>query len=114
MGIIKNSIAIPSWIQLLPTVKMFQLRNGKHPRERAKRKQTVKQYTDEVNKKFAEHAGMTFLAEDESFRGFQRKRLAQPFDKPTAKKFKSHSPNFENVDGMHSRSLVISEPGQKM
>ena len=42
--------------------------------------------------------GITFLDEDESFRRFQRKRLAQLFDKPTSKKLKSHSPNFGNVD----------------
>ena len=42
--------------------------------------------------------GITFLDEDESFRGFQRKGLAQLFDKPTSKKFKSHSPNFGDVD----------------
>ena len=99
MGIIKSIIAILSWIQLLLTVKVPKLRKGKHPqKKRAKQKQIVKRYADEVNKKFAENAGITFLAEDESFRGFQRKRLAQSFDKPTSKKLKSHSPNFENVD----------------
>ena len=48
--------------------KDAQIEKRKTPQEkRAKQKQIVKRYTHEVNKKFAENAGITFLAEDESF-----------------------------------------------
>ena len=53
---------------------------------------------DQVNEQMAETAALTTLAEDESLSRYQRKRLSQSFEKPSApKKPRTHSPSIENI-----------------
>ena len=53
---------------------------------------------DQVNKQMAQTAALTTLAEDESLAKYQRKRLSQSFEKPSApKKPRTHSPSIDNI-----------------
>lgn len=53
---------------------------------------------EHINTQFAQTAALTTLAEDESLKGYQRKRKAQSFETPVEpKKKKSHSPSMENI-----------------
>ena len=85
-------------IVLDKSIKLEKKKNKYENRKDKRRAQ--KQFTEVVNKCFAEKAAITFLAEGESKRKYHRKRLAQSFDTPEGcqppppKRRKSHSPNF--------------------
>ena len=68
--------------------------------ERKREKHTIlRECRNTINKQFAETAAKTVLTEDDSISSYQRKRLAQSFEKPpSAKRPKSHSPRFDRVE----------------
>lgn len=49
-------------------------------------------FRDAVNKHFSNNAGVSFLSENESFRGYQRKRLSQSFELLQPGKVRTHVP----------------------
>ena len=65
-------------------------------RRRDKRK-LQREFRDTVTQQFAMNAGISFLAENESFRGYQRKRLSQSFELNQPGKVRSHVPCEANV-----------------
>ena len=73
--------------------------------QKEKRKERVKvqrELTKTVNEHFTEKAAISMLTECESKRKYHRKRMAQSFhspqEQPPAKKTKTHSPDFSNVN----------------
>lgn len=52
-------------------------------------------FRDSVNKQFSKNAGLSFLAENESFSGYQRKRLSQSFELKQPGRIRSHVPSDE-------------------
>ena len=70
--------------------------------KRKERVKVQKELTKAVNEHFAEKAAISMLTECESKRKYHRKRMAQSFhspqEQPPAKKSKSHSPDFSNVN----------------
>ena len=67
-------------------------------KQKQRKKESAKKCRDKVNKQLAENVALHTLAEDESLARYQRKRLAQSFEKPPApKKPKSHSPSSINI-----------------
>ena len=82
--------------------KSLRLERKKTSTEKRKEKRELhRDVTKKVTKSFAEKAAITMLAEGESKRMYHRKRIAQSFcspeGPPTAKKPKSHSPDFSKV-----------------
>ncbi len=80
----------------------LQQRMSENAKKKEKRKMQ-RQFTTAVNQKYAENAAVSLLVEGESKRQYHRKRLSQSFTSPEssappAKKHKSHSPSFENVE----------------
>lgn len=99
-----------SFADSLVQVKSLQLEHKKTKAEKKKEKKHMqKVVTKKISECFSENAALTMLTEGESKRMYHRKRLAQSFCSPeapsTAKKKKSHSPNFSNVSWDTDRLL---------
>ena len=68
-----------------------------------------RKFRDAVNQQFCKNAGVSFLAENESFSGYQRKRLSQSFESKSksASKTKRHVPSEASVCGY--RDIVLEK-----
>lgn len=81
------------------SLRLERKKTGSENRKEKRKMQRV--ITKKVSKCFAETAAITMLTEGESKRKYHRKRLAQSFCSPeappTAKRSKSHSPDFSKV-----------------
>lgn len=78
--------------------KSLGIERKKSEVEKRKNKRKLKwEFCRAVNQQFAKNAGVAFLAENESFRGYQRKRLSQSFELKQPGKIKSHVPSESTI-----------------
>lgn len=61
--------------------------------KKKERRKMQRSFRDAVNKQYSKNAGLNYFAENESFAGYQRKRLAQAFKYNQSQRSKSHIPS---------------------
>ena len=84
---------------LLSHCKNEPIERKKTSNEKRKEKRAqLRELRDHINVQFAQTAALSTLSEDESLKGYQRKRKAQSFETPSEpQKKKSHSPSVEHI-----------------